>query len=76
MANDSGIEPLRMFARKLEPYWRGMLARGTLADAYRSARGDQQPDQGDEADGLRLPGQRLLLPQELKPRFPESRDDP
>jgi hypothetical protein len=26
--------------------------------------GNRQPHQGDEADGLRLPGQRLLLPED------------
>jgi transposase len=27
MARDSGIEPLRKFAAKLQPYWRGIVAR-------------------------------------------------
>ncbi|WEF32663.1 ISL3 family transposase [Pseudoduganella chitinolytica] len=27
MANESGVEPLQKFARKLKPYWRGIVAR-------------------------------------------------
>ncbi len=37
---------------------------GALADAHRPTRGHQQPNQGHQADGLRVQGHRLLLSQD------------
>lgn len=34
---------------------------GKMAHAYGTVGRDQQPDQGDQADGVRLPGQRILF---------------
>jgi len=60
----SGIEPLRCFARALRPYLPGIPCPLPLSARHQSDRGDQQPDQSHQADGLRLPRRRLLLPQD------------
>jgi len=41
---------------------------GSLADARRPAGRHQQPDHGNEADGLWLPEPRVLLPEDQSRR--------
>ena len=62
-AMDSGIAPLMQFARRLRSYLPGHPGPLSPPAAYQRARRHQQPHQGHQTHGLRLPGHRLLLPE-------------
>ena len=60
----SRIEPLKQFARKLKEYPSGHPGSLSLAAAHQPAGRDQQQDQSAQADGLRIPRRRVLLPKD------------
>src|SRR5690606_2348042 len=59
----SGLEPLRAFVRRLEPYLSGILAHCRWPLGTNLVEGINNKI-SHQAGGLRLPGRRLLLPED------------